>query len=135
MTMTARAQIAHDRRLLAAAFPKLFRPSRSSLPKLPLKRGIIKDIVTAGLHDNDGARVSRRRIHAALRDYCAGPRYAEVNAVPGPRYDLNGEACGFVTEEESRHYAEIHFAWRQRKERYEQRYKAVEGGYDNRHYQ
>lgn len=92
-----------DRKLLAIRYPLTFSPTGGKHQKRPLKIGIIEDLIQRGVFDADGWALTPDRIHAAVNSYKAGPRYTKAIAKGGPRYDLDGQPCGYVSE---RHRAE-----------------------------
>jgi ProP effector len=86
-----RALATEGREFLAATYPQTFAGKGDE--KRPLKLGIDKDLIKAGL---PGFIVCR-----ALNDYTAGPTYRRNLIAGADRIDLNGDAVGVVTEDEA----------------------------------
>lgn len=101
MIMRNSRQIKDDRRLLAARFPRCFVPKGHGHVKQPLKVGIHKDLIAAGLVDEAGHPLPAWRIRQVLHDYCTGRKYLAAQAAGGPRIDLDGEPCGEVRPEDA----------------------------------
>lgn len=92
------ASLLSDRRALARAFPLAFQPPRSGAAKVPLKINIVQDVIAAGVTGDDGDALSEDRIRRAVSHHCRGRRYHAACAAGGPRFDLNGQPAGEVTE-------------------------------------
>ncbi len=87
----------HTRHFLTTRFSKCIQPAGE--PKLPLKVGIGRDILAAYAVIDSG---SRNRLNDALRDYCGGASYLRAMVAGAVRVDLDGNACGEVSEEAAR---------------------------------
>lgn len=85
------------RALLAATFPKAF--AGKGEKKIPLKIGIFHDIKQAHPEFRSAA------LHRALNDYTGGPLYLKAMVAGAARINLEGDAVGFVTEEQAAHAA------------------------------
>lgn len=91
---------AETRALLVEKFPKCFAPKGED--KRPLKIGIYHDI-RAALPE-----LPAMKLHPALYDYTSGATYLRNLIEAGaPRFDLNGEPSGIVTEMEA-HFARLY---------------------------
>jgi hypothetical protein len=77
------------RKVLAKRFPKCFQGFGK--PKLPLKIGILEDVFAAA------PELSRRSVLYAIADYVSGSSYLQAHIEGAARFDLKGEAVGFVT--------------------------------------
>lgn len=85
-------RIASDRRLLSQTFPKCFTHGAQAV-KLPLKIGIVADVLKVGVKDEKGEPLSGRRIRQAIFDYCQGPRYHLAVLERDVRVGIDGAAC------------------------------------------
>lgn len=92
------ATLLSDRRALARAFPLAFQPPRSGAAKVPLKVNIVQDVIATGVTGEDGDALSEERIRRAVNHHCRGKRYHAACAAGGPRFDLNGQPAGEVTD-------------------------------------
>jgi ProP effector len=89
---------------LAEKFPLCF--ARKGCPKKPLKVGIFGDLRTAW------PELQYFSLKLGLADYCAGPSYQAALMVAGAwRYDLEGNRCDVVTEEQATRAREIFMQW------------------------
>jgi ProP effector len=79
--------------LLCERFPRTF--ARDPAERLPLKRGIDRDLVRL-----DGLR-SRTALNRVLASYTACPEYRAKLIEGAARIDLNGNPAGAVTAEEA----------------------------------
>lgn len=93
-------QLLSDRRALARAFPLAFMPPKTQQPKVPLKLGILADMLDRGVIGDDGEPLTERRIRRAVSDYCSGQLYHRACAAGGVRRDLDGNPAGEVTTEQ-----------------------------------
>lgn len=100
-TVTRRDRIRADRRLLATIFPLAFAQPGHGGEKIPLQIGIHQDLFAAGIVDNEGTPLSRRRVREAVADYCQGPKYLRALANSSYRIDLNGFPVDAVREEDA----------------------------------
>lgn len=91
------------RALLQARFPKAFRPFGAR--KVPLKRGVYQDL------RERCPDLGARQIHAGLDDYTDGPTYHKACVPNAIRIDLDGDAVGTVTLEESAYHADRLLQW------------------------
>lgn len=73
--------------LYPIAFPK------KPLPKVPLAKGITKEI-------QDALGLPRRLARAVLRAWCQGKRWKDSCVTGAPKYRLNGSTRGTVTEQQ-----------------------------------
>jgi ProP effector len=87
------ARANHGIALLAEHFPAIF-ALEGWQPHRPLKIGINEDIAAAGI-------MPAEDIGPTLRLYVRRLMYQRALAAGGSRYDLNGEPCGEVTEEQA----------------------------------
>lgn len=87
-----------NNRLLAAMgelWPAIFAPDA---PTVPLKIGVDKDLIAALCPYESPTKVKRvlgLYLHGLIKK-----RYLKALSAGGPRYDLDGQECGLVTEEE-----------------------------------
>ncbi len=95
-------RLALDRDALSRRFPNCF-SSVQSTHKLPLKVGIINDLLDAEIIGEDGQRLDCCRIKDAVRDYCTGPKYQLGILRNKTRVDLAGRPAGVITEVERKH--------------------------------
>jgi ProP effector len=79
-------------RALAELFPAAFVFDWSK-PHKPLKRQINQDLIERGILKLEECR-------PVFRFYCNRLMYQRCLAAGGPRYDLDGQPCGEVTDEE-----------------------------------
>lgn len=79
-------------RALAELFPAAFVFDWSK-PHKPLKRQIHQDLIERGILKLEECR-------PVFRFYCNRLMYQRCLAAGGPRYDLDGQPCGEVTDEE-----------------------------------
>jgi sRNA-binding protein len=75
---------------LAKLYPAFF-AANASEPHRPLKIGIHRDLIERGLQPSDAQ---------ALKLYVGRMVYQSALAAGGPRYNLDGHACGEVTAEQ-----------------------------------
>ena len=76
--------------------PEIFPPK--PLPKVPLAIGIFEQL---NAH-RDELRISKNVLEKALRLWCKGVRYyTALTKVGSPRYDINGNITGTVTEKDA----------------------------------
>lgn len=117
---TRQKKIAADRALLAERFPHCFSKINSAVKK-PLKIHIVKDLAVAGLIDESGAPVSKRRIKNAVADYCYGPKYQIAILSSQVRIDLDGKPAGVITDSNrewaSSQLVRFHPKWKEKLER------------------
>ena len=97
--------IAADRELLHSRFPNCFSKLNSNA-KLPLKVGLVHDLLAVGVVDDNGDPLSHRRLKTAVNDYCTGPKYHLGILRNNHRVDLDGNPAQPVTERD-RQYAEL----------------------------
>jgi ProQ/FINO family len=81
-----RQQIERTIMLLAQAFPRAFAQPR------PLKIGVRRDL------DRRALMVTARRVDQALKHWTGSDAYQEKLHAGAPRIDLDGEACGAVSQ-------------------------------------
>ena len=74
------------------AFPK------NPAPKVPLKIGIHKDLI----EQTDQLGISKNDLRAAIKIWCKGKRYWDCLVEGAVRIDLEGNAAGVVTKEETK---------------------------------
>lgn len=80
------------RDILAMRFPFCF-VSNGKL-KMPLKIHILGDLFRVCRSE-----FSKRKLHAAIQDYCSGPNYWGALAAGGYRIDLDGKVYSVVSQE------------------------------------
>lgn len=80
---------------LIKLWPNLFSKDK---PK-PLKVDISKDLFAA--RKRDGLEISKRQISIGLMVYTQNEAYQRMLFEVGPRFDINGQPCGEVTEEQA----------------------------------
>lgn len=80
---------------LIRLWPNLFSKDN---PK-PLKVDISKDLFAA--RKRDGLEISKRQISIGLMVYTQNEVYQRTLFELGPRFDMNGQPCGEVTEEQA----------------------------------
>lgn len=76
-------------------FPSAFNPRFSTLPRRPLAIGIHKMI------KQRLPQLTNRRIEGMLSAYTSNPKYLAVLQANAPRYDLDGNQVGLVTEKQA----------------------------------
>ena len=80
---------------LQKRFPKAF--PRKPAPKLPLKVGILADVLVHAA----ALGVSEGDLRKALKVWCSGSRYWTSLAEDAARVDLHGEGSGLVSRDEA----------------------------------
>jgi ProP effector len=78
--------------ILAERFPKCFFVYETR--RQPLKVGIFADLLATGI-------LSKEELHAALHHYCGNSVYRSRLIAGTPRVDLDGNAAGVVTFEQT----------------------------------
>ncbi|EEM8544084.1 prop effector [Salmonella enterica] len=81
-------------------WPALFDINNPKPLKINIIQDMIKDIQARALDMGAGS------VRAALSTYTGHSKYIRCVAAGGPRYDLNGEPCGEVTEAAVQHATE-----------------------------
>lgn len=89
------AEHAQARDELIKLWPNLFSKDN---PK-PLKVDISKDLFAA--RKRDSLDISKRQISIGLMVYTQNEAYQRILFEVGPRFDINGQPCGEVTEEQA----------------------------------
>lgn len=89
------AEHAQARDELIKLWPNLFSKDN---PK-PLKVHISKDLFAA--RKRDSLEISKRQISIGLMVYTQNEAYQRMLFEVGPRFDINGQPCGEVTEEQA----------------------------------
>ena len=79
---------------LQIKYPKAF-PTEPNA-KVPLKAGLVNDIWAI----RESLEVGKKTVQAAIALWCTGDSYIKALAGGGPRYDLDGNACGEVSKEQ-----------------------------------
>ena len=101
-----RREIEAMRKILAERFPAAIK-SQGSNDKLPLKVGIVQDVI-------DRCKdIKPTMIRFAISDYCGGITYHKGIVKGGPRYDLDGNVSGEVTESQIAHSNAVLTKWLQ----------------------
>ncbi|WP_350030185.1 ProQ/FINO family protein [Caballeronia sp. GAWG1-1] len=80
-------------------FPHAF--PRSPAPKIPLKVGILKDVLAQAV----SLRLSERDVRNGLKAWCRGQRYWTCLVEGNARVNLNGAITGVVTAAEAQYGA------------------------------
>lgn len=93
-----RERIARDLELFVLAFPAVFRSSKESRMRHPLKIGIREDILALGLLDQDEVELSRRRVDQALYAYTNHACYHLGLTKMRRRFGLDGRPAGDVDD-------------------------------------
>ncbi|WPX97162.1 ProQ/FinO family protein [Candidatus Bandiella euplotis] len=76
--------------MLAEKYPKLFKKNSPLLLKVGVSQDILADM---------GDKIDKKRLRKFFQSYCTEKRYVDLHIAGTPRYDLNGEECGIVSEE------------------------------------
>ncbi|WP_459906473.1 ProQ/FinO family protein [Caballeronia sp. HLA56] len=76
-------------------FPRAF--PRNSAPKVPLKVGVLKDVLAQA----GALGLSERDVRNGVKLWCRGQRYWTCLVEGSERVDLNGAVTGVVTEAEA----------------------------------